>query len=408
MTSPSPIAIAALIVAAGRGTRAGDIGAPPKQYRPLAGQPVLRRAIAPFSASARIDLIAVVIDPRDHPLYESASAGLPGLGAAVPGGESRQDSVRRGLEALADTAPEIVLIHDAARPFVSEALIGRMIDAARRHGAAAPALPVPDSLARAGAGGIRAGAVDRDGLHAVQTPQAFRFADILAAHRRAWQEGCRDFTDDAAVAAHAGLDVRLVPGEAGNLKLTVADDFAEAEMRLAARLLLTQGDVRTGTGFDVHAFGPGDHIVLGGVRVPHERGLLGHSDADVALHALTDAILGALGDGDIGQHFPPSDMRWQGADSALFLADAAARVRARGGTIAHLDLTVIGEAPKVGPHRAAIVTRIAAIVGIEPARVGVKATTTERLGFAGRREGLAALASATIRLPFTLPPEADR
>jgi len=306
--------------------------------------------------------------------------------------------VLAGLEALAPHAPEIVLVHDAARPFVSAGLIGRAIEAARRHGAAVPALPLTDTVKTVDAGGRVTGTLERAALRSVQTPQAFSFAALFAAHRQAAAAGQTAFTDDAALAEWAGLDVHVFDGEAANVKMTTTDDFARAEAM--ASLGASLGDVRTGNGFDVHAFGDGDHVVIGGIRIAHDRALTGHSDADVGLHALVDAILGALADGDIGSHFPPSDPQWRGAASDQFLAYAAERVAARGGVIAHLDLTVVCEQPKIGPHRDAMRTRIAQIAGLPVDRVAVKATTSERLGFTGRGEGIAAYATATVRLPW--------
>lgn len=392
--SPGMPRVAAVVVAAGRGVRAG--GGVPKQYRPLGGRPVVAHGLRALLGHPGIGRAVAVIHPDDRTLYEEAAAGLPGLLPPVPGGATRQQSVHAGLEALAADPPEIVLIHDAARPFLSAALIDRAIAAIGGAPAAVPALPVSDTVIAVDEAGRRTEALPRDPLRTVQTPQAFAYATILAAHRRLAADGRHDLTDDGAVAAAAELAVATFAGDPANLKLTTPEDFAAAEIRLAAGL----ADIRTGTGFDVHAFGPGDHVMLGGIAVPHGFGLVGHSDADVVLHALTDALFGALGEGDIGSHFPPSDPQWKGADSAVFLAHAAARVGERGGMIGHLDVTVIGEAPKVGPHREAIRARIAEIAGVAAGRVGVKATTTEQLGFAGRREGLAALATATIRLPL--------
>jgi 2-C-methyl-D-erythritol 4-phosphate cytidylyltransferase/2-C-methyl-D-erythritol 2,4-cyclodiphosphate synthase len=290
-----------------------------------------------------------------------------------------------------------VLIHDAARPFASAALITRAIEAATATGAAVPGLPVSDTVKAVDAGGRVTETLERGRLRLIQTPQAFAYDPLLDAHRRAAAAGRDDFTDDAALAEWAGQKVAVFAGEPGNIKITGAEDFARAEAMDFANL----GDVRTGNGFDVHAFGPGDHVVLGGVRIPHSQALTGHSDADVALHALTDAILGALADGDIGAHFPPSDAQWRGASSDRFLAFAAERVTARSGRIAHLDVTVICETPKLGAHRDAMRARIAAIAGVAVERVAVKATTSERLGFTGRGEGIAAMAIATVRLPWS-------
>jgi 2-C-methyl-D-erythritol 4-phosphate cytidylyltransferase / 2-C-methyl-D-erythritol 2,4-cyclodiphosphate synthase len=403
--------IAGVVVAAGRGTRTGL--AAPKQYAPLAGRPVLRWALEALAAHPAIGPIVAVIDPADRPLYDQAAAGLQGLLPPVAGGTTRQDSVRHGLEALAENRPDFVLIHDAARPFVSAALLDRILAALTPEAGLVPTLPVADSLKRVAEGGdvgrvkssVMGGGVGggvgsvvdnvvRDGVAAAQTPQAFPFAAILQAHRQALQAGASDLTDDAAVAAAAGFPVRTVAGERGNLKLTTGEDFAFAEAWLARRQ-----EWRTGQGFDVHAFGQGNHVMLCGVAVPHTRGLTGHSDADVGLHALTDAVLGALGEADIGAHFPPSDPAWRGAGSDRFLADAAGRVARRGGAIVHLDVTLICERPRIGPYREAMRARVAEIAGIEASRVSVKATTSEGLGFTGRGEGIAAMAAATLRLP---------
>jgi 2-C-methyl-D-erythritol 4-phosphate cytidylyltransferase / 2-C-methyl-D-erythritol 2,4-cyclodiphosphate synthase len=312
------------------------------------------------------------------------------------GGATRQASVLAGLEALHDRAPQIVLVHDAARPFASQALISRAIAAARQAGAAIPALVLTDTVKAVDAAGVVVETLDRNRLRTVQTPQAFAFKALLAAHRRAAAEGLDGFSDDAALAEWAGLSVTVFEGESRNIKLTTTDDFARAELTEWGAL----GDVRTATGYDVHAFGAGDHVMVGGVRIAHECGLVGHSDADVVLHALTDAILGALADGDIGVHFPPSEPQWRGASSHRFLAFALERTRARGGRVAHLDITVVCEVPKISPYRDTIRARIAEIAGLPMGRVGLKATTSERLGFTGRREGMAALATATVRLPW--------
>ncbi len=383
---------AAIIVAAGRGERAGGL----KQYRPLAGEPVLRRVLRLFVAHPGIDAVQPVIHPADEAEFRATAAGIDCL-PPVPGGATRQASVRAGLEALSRENPTLVLVHDAARPLASRALLDRALAAARESGAAIPVLPVNDTIKRVNAAGRVIETVAREELRAVQTPQAFAFAPLLDAHRRAAQEGRNDFTDDAALMEWAGVSVATFPGETGNLKLTTPDDFARA----AAMDAFALGDVRIGTGLDIHAFEPGDHIMLGGVKIPHGKGLIGHSDADVLLHALTDAVLGAIAEGDIGHHFPPSDARWRGAPSDQFLAHAVARVKQRGGLIAHLDATVVCEAPKIGPHRDAIRVSIARIAGIKIGQVGVKATTTEGLGFIGRGEGIAAHASATIRLPWS-------
>jgi 2-C-methyl-D-erythritol 4-phosphate cytidylyltransferase / 2-C-methyl-D-erythritol 2,4-cyclodiphosphate synthase len=381
--------VAAIVVAAGRGLRAGD--GLPKQYRSLAGEPVIRASLAMLAGHREIGLVQPVIHADDRDLYQGAVAGLDLLPAIV-GGASRQASVRAGLEALQPHHPDIVLMHDAARPFASPALVSRAIAAAAESGAAIPAVPVSDTLKRVDSAGLVTATLAREELRAIQTPQAFRYSSILEAHRRAAAAGHNEFPDDAAVAEWAGLAVSVFDGEAGNVKLTNPDDFLRAEAALT--------DLRIGNGFDVHPFAPGDHVTLGGVRIPHDRGLAGHSDADVGLHALVDAILGALAEGDIGAHFPPSDAQWRGTASDRFLAFAAERVRNRGGRIAHLDLTIVCEAPRIGPHRDAMRARIAAIASIPEHRVSVKATTSEKLGFIGRGEGIAALATASVRLPW--------
>ncbi|HZT50813.1 MAG TPA: bifunctional 2-C-methyl-D-erythritol 4-phosphate cytidylyltransferase/2-C-methyl-D-erythritol 2,4-cyclodiphosphate synthase [Stellaceae bacterium] len=378
----------ALVVAAGRGVRMS--GERPKQYLPLGGRMLLRHALEPLCAHPAVAAVGVVYQPDDRALYDAAVAGLALL-PPVAGGATRQESVRLGLESLAARDPARVLIHDAARPFVDASTIDRVVAALEAAPAAIPALAMADTVKRGDDGRV-AETLDRAVLWRAQTPQGFRYREILAAHRAA---AGSDLPDDAAVAERAGLAVRLVAGSEANFKVTTPDDFARAERLVMDRL----GDVRTGQGFDVHPFGPGDHVWICGVRIPHERGLVGHSDADVGLHALTDAILGALGAGDIGTHFPPSDARWRGAASHLFLAHAASLVAAAGGIVAHVDVTLICEQPKIAPHRAAMVQRIAAILAIDPARVSVKATTTERLGFTGRGEGAAASAVATLRLP---------
>src|SRR5579864_3380340 len=386
--------VAAVIVAAGRGERAG--GTVPKQYRPLAGSPAIRATLAAFCTHPQIDLVQPVIHLADADLFGAAQAGLGKLGKPVAGGATRQISVRSGLDALQVHAPELVLIHDAARPFLTGALIDRAIEAGRRHGAAVPGLAVADTVKVVDQDLAVTETLDRSRLRTVQTPQAFGFALIAEAHRRAEAAGRDDFTDDAALAEWAGHRVSIFEGEAGNVKLTTNEDFARAEILRSAL-----ADVRTGNGFDVHAFADGDHVMLGGVRIPHSRGVTGHSDADVALHALVDAILGALAEGDIGQHFPPSDPQWKGAASDRFLAFACERVRARGGMIANLDVTIVCEAPRVSPHRDAMRARIAAIAGVSLGRVAIKATTSEKLGFTGRGEGIVAMATATLRLPWS-------
>ncbi len=377
----------ALIVASGRGQRFG--AGRPKQYQPLAGQSVLRHGLERFCRHPRVGGVRAVIHPEDRELYDLAARGLDLL-PPVEGGPTRQDSVRLGLESLAATPPEVVLIHDGVRPLVDGALIDRVLDALVRHPAVLPALPVTDTLKRVDAG-LVLGTVERAGLYRAQTPQGFAYQPILAAHRAAAGAG---LTDDVAVAEAAGLRVATVAGDEANLKITETADLARAERLLAGRL-----QPRTGLGFDVHRLGPGDGLVLMGVRLPGPLRLIGHSDADVGLHAVTDALLGTLGAGDIGSHFPPTDPRWAGADSALFLDHARGLVEAAGGRIEHVDATLICERPRIGPHRAAMVLRLAGLLGLGPGRVSIKATTTEGLGFAGRGEGIAAQAIATVSLP---------
>lgn len=387
--------VAAVVVAAGRGHRAGsDV---PKQYRTIAGEPVIRPTLAAFLSHPQIATVQPVIHPHDADIFRAVTEGLNDLRPPVWGGTTRQASVRAGLEALSAAAPDVVLIHDAARPFLTAALISRAITAARQHGAAVPAVAIPDTVKKIDNNDTVTETLDRSRLRTVQTPQAFAFDLIVELHRRAAAAGLDDFTDDAALVEWAGHRVSIFAGEASNVKLTTNDDFVRAE----ALSMASFGDVRTATGFDVHAFGDGDHVMLGGVRIPHARGVTGHSDADVALHALVDAILGALAEGDIGSHFPPSDPQWRGASSDRFLAFACERVRARAGLIAHLDVTVVCEAPRVSPHRDAMRARIAAIAGIAIDRVAVKATTSEKMGFTGRGEGIVAMATATVRLPWS-------
>jgi 2-C-methyl-D-erythritol 4-phosphate cytidylyltransferase/2-C-methyl-D-erythritol 2,4-cyclodiphosphate synthase len=372
--------VVALIVAAGSGTRAG--GEAPKQYRKLGGKALLAQAIDHL-AHPRIDSVQVVIGAGQEAAYAEAVGDRP-LPAPIIGGATRRESVANGLAALGDA--DAVLIHDAARPFLPAAVIDRLLDALEAHDGAVPALPVVDTLTTRDGGQI-----DREALIRVQTPQAFRLDAIRAAHA-AWAGD--EPTDDAQVARTAGLDVVLVEGDPALEKLTYDADFARAE---AARLV-----PRTGSGFDVHAFGPGDHVWLGGIQIPHSRGLQGHSDADVALHALTDALLGAIAAGDIGDHFPPTDPQWKGAPSALFLEHARDLVAHAGGRIVHADVTIICEAPRIGPHRDAMRQLIAGLLRLSMARISVKATTTERLGFTGRGEGIAAQAVATVVMPETL------
>lgn len=391
--------IAALIVAAGRGHRAAGITGTPKQYVPVGGIPVIRRSVEAFSKHARIGSIAVVIHPDDEQLYRDAMLGCDaGLLLPVAGGETRQQSVLAGLEALTGAEPDLVLIHDAARPFVDARTIDRVL-ASLEDGAtgAVAGVALADTLKQVDDTGQIRTTVPRGGLWCAQTPQGFSYAAILDAHRRAGAAGENDFTDDAAIAEWADLAVMLVEGSAANRKLTTAEDIVLADQQFQNSVPLVP---HVGTGFDVHRFGDGDHVWLCGVQIPHTHSLVGHSDADIGLHALTDALLGALGDGDIGAHFPPSDPQWRGARSDIFLADAARRVRERGGRISNVDVTLLAEQPKIGPHRDAMRETIAAILEIDVRCVGVKATTTEGLGFVGRGEGLSAIASATVLLPY--------
>lgn len=386
-----------VIVAAGRGERAGQ-GDGPKQYRRIGARPVIARALQAFLAHPRVGPIVVAIHPDDEALFHAATAGFGGTVRPIHGGATRQESTRLALLALAGDEPDAVLIHDAVRPFVDQDLIDRTLAAIDAKHGALPAMPVSDTIKR-GEDGRVAGTVPREGLHAAQTPQGFPYRAILDAHERAFRAGRGDFTDDAAIAEWAGLPVRLVAGSADNVKLTWARDIAAADRRLGGVF----PDVRTGNGYDVHAFEAGDAVTLCGVAIPHDKKLSGHSDADVGLHALTDALLATCGAGDIGTHFPPSDPQWRGAASRLFVEHAAGIVRAAGGRIANADVTLICEAPRIGPHRPAMTAAIAAMLGIAPGRVSVKATTNERLGFVGREEGIAAIATASVVYPGEVP-----
>ncbi|AHM05181.1 2-C-methyl-D-erythritol 4-phosphate cytidylyltransferase [Roseibacterium elongatum DSM 19469] len=377
-----PFSAAALIVAAGRGTRAG--GGLPKQYRDLGGKPVLARTISALDAHPAVRQIVVVRHADDSALFRGACPATRAALSDVAGGASRDASVRAGLSAVADDI-DVVLIHDAARPLVSRAVIDGVMDALHSYDGAAPALAVTDALWRGD--GTVTGTEDRNGLWRAQTPQGFHLDRIRAAH--AHHPG--GAADDVGVARAYGLSVAITQGDEANLKITTAGDFARA-----ARFLEDQMDIRTGNGFDVHRFGEGDHVMLCGVAIPHERGLQGHSDADVGLHTVTDAIYGALAMGDIGTHFPPSDPQWKGAESHIFLTHAVDLAAEMGFTLTHADLTLICERPKIGPHAAPMRARLSDLLRIEAARVSVKATTTERLGFPGREEGIAALATVTL------------
>ena len=371
--------IAALIVAAGRGTRAG--AGTPKQWRALAGRRVIDHTLAVFADHPNIDVIALVLHPDDMGL----AAGLP-VDVVATGGADRATSVLHGLASLSAYSVDKVLIHDVARPCVSRAVIDAVIAGLREADAVAPAVAVTDALWHAQEGKVR-DVRDRSGLYRAQTPQGFDYLRIVAAHD-AHGGGA---ADDVEVARAAGMSVTIVPGDEDNLKITTPADFARAERILGAHM-----DIRLGNGFDVHAFGPGDHVTLCGVAIPHDHGLIGHSDADVAMHTVTDAIYGALAMGDIGQHFPPSDPQWKGAASHIFLEHAVALAREHGFAISNVDCTLICELPKIGPHAGDMRRVMAGFLGIEETRVSVKATTSERLGFTGRKEGIACLATASL------------
>lgn len=400
---PSPEAfprhIAAVIVAAGRGERAGAAGGP-KQYRQVAGKAIIARTLVEFLNHPRINTIVVAIHRDDDAHFAEAVGDRISRVQVVHGGATRQASTRIALAALEDTMPDAVLIHDGVRPFVDAALIDRTIDALTPHSGALPALSLVDTIKRGGEGNLVSETVSRDGLFSAQTPQGFPYLAILAAHQAAEKSGRSDFTDDASIAEWAALPVALIEGSPDNVKLTWPKDIEMAEQKLTGA---TFPDVRTGNGYDVHAFEPGDHVTLCGVKIPHSMRLNGHSDADVGLHALTDALLATCGAGDIGTHFPPTDPRWRGAASKTFVEYAAKIVRDRGGRIANADVTLICEAPKIGPHRAAMTDALTAMLGVSADRVSIKATTNERLGFIGREEGIAAIATATVVYPGRLP-----
>lgn len=389
-------AIAAIVVAAGRGERASANGdTRPKQYRLVHGVPVLSRTIAALLDVPAIAWVLPVIHAEHGERYGGLGLSDPRILPPVTGGTNRQASVLAGLNALKGHHPDLVLIQDAARPFVDRGLVEAVIAALDVHQAALPVVPVTDTIKRSTDGLTVVATEHRHELFAAQTPQGFHFASILAAHEKA-SRGPREFTDDAAIAEWAGMTVAMTPGSARNIKLTLPEDFVRAE-----RLIAGDGDMETriGNGFDVHPFEAGDAVWLGGVKIPHTHKLKGHSDADAALHALTDAIYGALGEGDIGTHFPPSDQQWKGVASSVFLQHAADLVAARGGRIVNLDATIVCEAPRIGPHVEAMKQAIAAICGVSPSRIAVKATTSERLGFTGREEGIVAMATASIELP---------
>ncbi|WP_274424448.1 bifunctional 2-C-methyl-D-erythritol 4-phosphate cytidylyltransferase/2-C-methyl-D-erythritol 2,4-cyclodiphosphate synthase [Chelativorans sp. YIM 93263] len=392
---------AAVVVAAGRGERAGQTTEGPKQYRLIGGEPVIRHTVRAFAAHPQIDVVVVAIHPADEALFQSACRDLPVDIRVVHGGSSRQESTYFALTALKEAEPDIVLIHDAVRPFVDTELISRVVETAAASMGALPAVAVSDTLKRAGPERLVSETVPRDGLFAAQTPQAFPFHSILDAHEKARDVAMEGFTDDAAIAEWAGMPVRLVEGSPDNVKLTWARDIALADKRLGDSAM-EWPDVRTGNGYDVHAFGNGYHVTLCGIDIPYEKGLSGHSDADVGLHALTDALLATCGAGDIGTHFPPSDPQWKGVRSRLFVEHAVRYVSERGGRISNADISLICEAPRIGPHRAAMVAELCDMLGIAAERVSVKATTNEKLGFIGRSEGIAAIATATVVYPGQL------
>lgn len=388
--------IAAIVVAAGRGERASASGdTEPKQYRLLGGMPVLSRTIAALLDVEAINCVLPVIHSEHEDLYQALALEHPRLLPPVIGGANRQASVLAGLQTLAALGPDLVLIQDAARPLIDRPLVEAVVAALTSHEAALPVVPVTDTIKRSVDGRTVAATEDRHTLYAAQTPQGFRFPQILEAHIKA-AGLAREFTDDAAIAEWAGMTVALTQGSTRNIKLTLPEDFARAE-----RLIRGNGQMETriGNGFDVHPFEEGDAVWIGGVRIRHTRKLKGHSDADVALHALTDAIYGALGEGDIGTHFPPSDPQWKGAASSIFLQHAAGLVGERGGRIVNLDVTIVCETPRISPHVAAMQLAIAGICGISASRIAIKATTSERLGFTGREEGVVAMATASIELP---------
>jgi len=393
--------VGVVIVAAGRGARAGQADGP-KQYQRIGGRAVIAHTLEKFLSHPKIGTVVVVIHADDRELFDRAVGAHAGRVLAVIGGSSRQASVRLGLLALKDHAPAGVLVHDAVRPFVDAGVIDRTIEAIGERQGALPSLPVADTLKRESALGMIEETVPRAGLHAAQTPQGFPFWPLLAAHEKAHHLGKAEFTDDAAIAEWAHIPVKIVMGSPDNVKLTWARDIAMADQRLSSAQPRFP-DIRTGNGYDVHAFEPGDHVTLCGVAIPHSQKLSGHSDADVGLHALTDALLATCGAGDIGTHFPPSDPQWKGAASKIFVEHAAKLVRGRGGRIANADVTLICEAPRVGPHREAMTAALSAMLGLAPERISIKATTNEKLGFVGRGEGIAAIATASVVYPGEVP-----
>lgn len=399
------IRTAAVIVAAGRGERAGQSTEGPKQYRRIGGQAVLAHTLRTFLACEQISPVVVVIHADDHNLYHAALARAE-IDASrlklVTGGPTRQESTRLGLLALQDDAPDYVMIHDGVRPFITQDLLKRIMIALHPQTGVLPALAVSDTLKQAGGDALVTKTVPRAGLFAAQTPQSFPFAPILDAHNAAFALGRTDFTDDAAIAEWQHIPVRVVEGSADNTKITWAKDIEMADQRLRQDMVAFP-DIRTGNGYDVHSFEPGDHVWLCGVKIPHDFKLNGHSDADVALHALTDALLATRGAGDIGTHFPPSDPQWKGAASRQFVEFAVKTVREAGGRIANADITLIAEEPKIGPHREAMTAELSDMLGVSADRVSVKATTNEKMGFVGRKEGIASIVTVSVIYPGEVP-----
>ncbi|HWD13476.1 bifunctional 2-C-methyl-D-erythritol 4-phosphate cytidylyltransferase/2-C-methyl-D-erythritol 2,4-cyclodiphosphate synthase [Pseudochrobactrum sp. sp1633] len=396
---------AAVIVAAGRGERAGQSTEGPKQYRRIGGQAVLAHTLRTFLACEQISPVVVVIHSDDHDLYHAALQRAD-IDAArirlVTGGPTRQESTRLGLLALCDNAPDYVMIHDGVRPFITQDLLKRIMIALHPQTGVLPALAVSDTLKQAGGDALVTKTVPRAGLFAAQTPQSFPFAPILDAHNAAFALGRTDFTDDAAIAEWQSIPVRVVEGSADNTKITWAKDIEMADQRLRQDVVAFP-DIRTGNGYDVHSFEAGDHVWLCGVKIPHTHKLNGHSDADVALHALTDALLATRGAGDIGTHFPPSDPQWKGAASRQFVEFAVKIVREAGGRIANADITLIAEEPKIGPHREAMTAELSDMLGVSTDRVSVKATTNEKMGFVGRKEGIASIVTVSVIYPGEVP-----
>jgi 2-C-methyl-D-erythritol 4-phosphate cytidylyltransferase / 2-C-methyl-D-erythritol 2,4-cyclodiphosphate synthase len=391
------MSVVAVIVAGGSGLRAG--GGLPKQYQHVGGKPVIRWTIEAFLNHPLITRVQTVIGHGHEALFTAATEGLSGLLPPVVGGGSRQDSCRAGIEACAAHDATKVLIHDAARPFLSPDLISNVVRELDHAAAVIPGLPVADTMKYAPSGVIER-TVDRASLWFVQTPQGFQFEKILDAHRKALHNGQTSFTDDAAVAEYYGMRVQIIAGEQKNRKLTTAHDIAEANREYSFASFANLPDIRTGQGIDFHVFEKGDHVWLCGVKIPHTKKLKGHSDADVALHAVTDAILGAIGEVDIGQHFPPTDKKWKGAPSSIFVAKAVELLRARGGVLANIDITILAEAPRIGPHLVAMKACLSDMLDLPVDRIGIKATTTEKMGAIGRGEGMQAQAIATVRLPL--------